>query len=59
MGVGGMYAVAPLLTKSLSDGGVPLRERLREVMRVLGVWSNELLREPLDETDVLSSSAEC
>lgn len=51
-----MCAVAPLLTKSLSDGGVPLRERLRDVMRVLGVWSSEPLREPLEETDELSSS---
>lgn len=57
-GVGGICAVAPLLTKSFSEGGVPLRERLREVMRVLGVWSREPLREPWEETDESSSSVE-
>lgn len=51
--------MAPLLTKSFRDGGVPLRDRLRDVMRVLGVWSNEPLREPWEDTDDSSSSAEC
>lgn len=48
--------MAPLLTNSFREGGVPLRERLREVIRVLGVWSKEPLRELFEETDELSSS---
>jgi hypothetical protein len=58
-GVGGIAAVDPLLTKSLRDGGVPLRERLRDVMRVLGVCSKEPLREPFEEIDASSSSSRC
>lgn len=53
-----MCAVAPLLTKSRREGGVPLRERLRDVMRVLGVRSIEPLREPFEESGELSSGVE-
>lgn len=38
---------------------MPLRERLRDVMRARGVWSTEPLREPLEETDEASSSTDC
>lgn len=55
-GVGGKAAVEPLLTMRLRDGGVPLRERLRDTIR-FGDWSNESLRGSWGAFAAFASSA--
>lgn len=55
---GGTAQVEPLLKESLRDGGVPVRERVRDTI-LFGDVSREFLRPVLGEFEAFASSAQC